>query len=130
MQAIKPTCYDDRDSVSVRDALSPLNTPSLKVAPAELEGLLLHHPSIADAAVIGIPHDVGGEVPRAFVVLKPGVEVGSLESVEEDVKRFVDGQVNPVSKLRGGVEIIDAIPKASSGKILRRQLRDRFKAGH
>ena len=86
---------------------------------------MLHHPSIADAAVIGIPDDVGGEVPRAYVVLKPGVE----GRVEEDVQQFVDSQVNPLSKLRGGIEVVDVIPKASSGKILRRQLRDKFKAG-
>ena len=99
------------------------------MAPAELEALLLHHPWVADAAVIGIPHDVGGEVPRAYVVLKPGVGDGSVASVEENIQQFVDEKVNPLSMLRGGVELMEAIPKASSGKILRRQLRDSFKAG-
>ena len=84
---------------------------------------MLHHPSIADAAVIGIPDDVGGEVPRAYVVLKPGVE----GRVEEDVQQFVDSRVNPLSRLRGGVEILEVIPKAASGKILRKQLRESFK---
>ena len=98
------------------------------MVPAELEDLLLAHPSIVDAAVIGVPHDVGGEGPRAFVVLKPGVDVRSFESVKEDVKLFVDGRVNPHSKLRGGVEIVDEIPKTLSGKILRKLLREKYKA--
>ena len=97
-----------------------------QVAPAELEGLLLLHPSVEDAAVIGIKDDVGGEVPRAFVVLKHGVNNIADAEAKESVKRFVDDRVNPLSRLRGGVEIIDAIPKAASGKILRRTLRDRF----
>ena len=95
-----------------------------QVAPAELEALLLRHPDVADAAVIGIPDQVGGEVPRAFVVLKPGVG-----AAVEKIQRFVDERVNPLSKLRGGVELIDAVPKAASGKILRAVLRDRFRKG-
>ena len=42
-----------------------------QVAPSELEGRLLNHPQVADAAVIGVPHEYSGEVPRAYVVLKP-----------------------------------------------------------
>ena len=77
--------------------------------------------------MIGIKDEVGGEVPRAFVVLKQGVE--SDAEAASSVRRFVDDQVNPLSRLRGGVEIIDAIPKSTSGKILRRTLRDRVSAG-
>ena len=107
------------------DLCSYLITNILQVAPAELEGLLLLHPSVEDAAVIGIKDDVGGEVPRAFVVLKQDVNIADAEA-KESVKQFVDDQVNPLSRLRGGVQIIDAIPKAASGKILRRTLRDKF----
>lgn len=94
------------------------------VAPAELEGLLLTHPDIADAAVIGLPDDVCGELPRAYVVLKPhrsGVQPHDIES-------FIERSVAPHKRLRGGVRIVDAIPKSASGKLLRRVLRDQAKA--
>ena len=92
-----------------------------QVAPAQLEALLLAHDAVADVAVIGVAasEDVG-ELPKAFVVLKPGVQ----GVAEADLQLFVDNQVSPHSKLRGGVEFIDAIPKSAAGKILRRILRD------
>ena len=58
-----------------------------KVAPAELEGLLITHTSIADAAVIGIPDEEAGELPRAYIVLKPDVIC-----TEEDVHNFLKGK--------------------------------------
>ena len=59
----------------------------IQVAPAELEATLLTHPSIADAAVIGIPDVEAGELPKAFVVLKPSQQV-----TEEDVAKYVAGK--------------------------------------
>lgn len=86
----------------------------LQVAPAELEALLLTHPQIADAAVIGRPDEEAGEVPKAFVVLK-----GELS--EDEIKQFVAERVAPHKRLRF-VEIVTQIPKSTSGKILRRML--------
>lgn len=57
------------------------------MAPAELESLLLTHPAIADAAVIGLPDESAGELPRAYVVLKEGQKV-----TERDVAKFVEGR--------------------------------------
>nr|CAD7392266.1 unnamed protein product [Timema cristinae] len=91
---------------------------AFQVAPAELEAILLKHPSIEDAAVVGVPDEVSGELPKAFVVKKQGVDV-----TEEEIVKFVEGQVSPHKKLRGGVTFVDSIPKTSSGKILRRELR-------
>ena len=54
-----------------------------QVAPSELEGLLLNHPDVADAAVIGIPHEYSGEVPLAFVVLKSEVAGRDSASLDE-----------------------------------------------
>jgi acyl-CoA synthetase (AMP-forming)/AMP-acid ligase II len=89
-----------------------------QVPPAELEALLLTHPDIADAAVIGIPDEEAGELPKAFVVLKE-----KHSAAAEEIQEFVAGKVNRNKKLRGGVEFISAIPKSASGKILRRMLK-------
>ncbi|XP_041484296.1 4-coumarate--CoA ligase-like [Lytechinus variegatus] len=90
-----------------------------QVAPAELEALLLTHPSIMDAAVIGIPHEEAGELPKAFVVKK------KEELTADEVAEFVAGNAAPYKKLRGGVEFVKSIPKSASGKILRRVLREK-----
>lgn len=88
-----------------------------QVPPAELEALLLTHPAIADTAVIGVTDDDGEEIPKAFVVRRPGTDVTADEVIE-----FVARRVAPYKKVRR-VEFIDVIPKSASGKILRKDLR-------
>jgi len=90
-----------------------------QVAPAVLEAVLLEHPSIADAAVVGATDADGQEVPKAFVVRQAGVELTA-----DEVMEFVAGRVAPHEKVRQ-VEFIDTVPKSSSGKILRKDLRAR-----
>lgn len=90
-----------------------------QIAPAELEALLLSHPRIQDAAVIGVLDEDKQEIPKAFVVVAPGAELTA-----EDVMEFVAAEVAPHKKVRR-VEFIDAIPKSASGKILRKDLRVR-----
>ena len=92
-----------------------------QVPPAELEALLLTHPQIADAAVIGIPDDEAGEIPAAYVVLKPG-----QDATAADIQGFVAEKVANYKQVRK-LTFIDAIPKSASGKILRRVLRDQAK---
>lgn len=96
-----------------------------QVAPAELEALLLTHPSVADAAVIPSPDDEAGEVPKAFVVVRDGHGL-----TEGEVLSFVARHVAPHKKVRL-VEFTAHIPKSPSGKILRRLLvqRERERAG-
>ena len=89
-----------------------------QVPPAELEALLLTHPLIADAAVIGLPDDDAGEIPAAYVVLKPG-----QEATAADLMAFVAEKVASYKQIRR-LTFVDAIPKSASGKILRRVLRD------
>ena len=89
-----------------------------QVAPAELEALLLTHPGIADAAVVGVPDDEAGERPRAFVVVREGANVSA-----EDITEFT-GEHVATYKVIHDVVFTDAIPKSASGKILRRLLRD------
>ncbi|MGW0117599.1 4-coumarate--CoA ligase family protein [Streptomyces sp. NPDC003327] len=91
-----------------------------QVAPAELEALLLTHEGIADAAVIGVTDAEGTEVPKAFVVRQPSA--AGLDAA--DVMAHVAARVAPYKKVRA-VEFVDAVPRAASGKILRRELRDR-----
>ncbi|MFB7913960.1 4-coumarate--CoA ligase family protein [Streptomyces sp. NPDC056061] len=93
-----------------------------QVAPAELEALLLGHEAIADAAVIGAPDADGNEVPRAYVVRRPG-EAGERLTADA-VMAYVAERVAPYKKVRQ-VEFVTEVPRATSGKILRRELRDR-----
>lgn len=90
-----------------------------QIAPAELEALLLSHPKIQDAAVIGVRDDEGEEIPKAFVVAAPDAGLTA-----EDVMTFVAGHVAPHKKVRR-VEFIEVVPKSTSGKILRKDLRAR-----
>src|SRR6056297_93882 len=89
-----------------------------QVAPAELEALLLTHPAIADAAVIGVPDDEAGERPRAFIVVKPDAEV-SIQEITDFTAEHV-----ATYKVVHDVVFTDEIPKSASGKILRRVLRE------
>ena len=89
-----------------------------QVPPAELEALLITHPKVNDVAVIGIPDESAGELPKAFIVRSPGSEVTA-----EDLQAFVAEHVASYKHIRL-VEFIDEIPKSASGKILRRLLRD------
>ncbi|WP_336320895.1 4-coumarate--CoA ligase family protein [Streptomyces lavendofoliae] len=91
-----------------------------QVAPAELEALLLTHESVADAAVIGVYDEDGEEVPKAYVVRQPGAN----DLSGDDIIAFVAGKVAPYKKIRR-VEFIEGVPRAASGKILRRELRER-----
>src|SRR6266566_2125964 len=92
------------------------------IAPAEIESLLMEHPSVMDAAVIGIPDDEAGELPKGFVVLRKG-----FDATPDEIIAFVNGKLAGYKKIHY-VEFIDAIPKVASGKILRRELKEREKA--
>jgi acyl-coenzyme A synthetase/AMP-(fatty) acid ligase len=105
-----------------------IKVKGLQVAPAELEAHLLTHPSVADCAVIPIPDDAAGEVPKAFVVKSTSVGLEENDSIiERDIKKHVEQHKARHKWLKGGVEFIDVIPKSPSGKILRRLLRDKEK---
>ena len=82
---------------------------------------MLSHELIEDAAVIGIPDDYSGELPKAFVVLKNGTE-GSKKLAQE-IQKWVEERKVKYKWLTGGVEFLEMIPKTASGKILRKDLR-------
>ncbi|GAB2694207.1 AMP-binding protein [Kitasatospora kifunensis] len=111
---------DERGYLFIVDRVKELiKYKGYQVAPAELEALLLTHPQIADAAVIGVTGEDGTERPKAFVVRAPGSAL-----TESEVIDFVAARVAPYKKVRA-VGFLDAVPKSASGKILRRELRGR-----
>jgi long-chain acyl-CoA synthetase len=93
------------------------------IYPAELEAILIEHPSVAEAAVVGVPDQVYGENVVAFVVAKSGAsvcEADLIEHVSRNISRF---------KAPGRVHFLPAIPKSPIGKILRRVLREKAAEG-
>ncbi|KAI3830865.1 hypothetical protein MKX03_015570 [Papaver bracteatum] len=109
---------DDDDQIFIVDRVKELiKFKGFQVPPAELEALLLSHPSIADAAVVSQKDDVAGEIPVAFIVRSNGFEL-----TEVAVKEYISKQVVFYKRLHK-VFFIPAIPKSPSGKILRKDLR-------
>jgi acyl-CoA synthetase (AMP-forming)/AMP-acid ligase II len=91
-----------------------------QVPPAELEAVLVSHPKVKDAGVIGVPMDDGGEAPKACVVTEDGLD-------PDELMAYVAERVAPYKRIRE-VEFVDEIPKSASGKILRRMLREEHAA--
>ncbi|XP_073015380.1 4-coumarate--CoA ligase 2-like [Primulina eburnea] len=115
---------DDDDEIFIVDRLKELiKYKGFQVAPAELEALLLNHPSVSAAAVVSMQDEQAGEVPVAFVVRSSGSTV-----TEEKIKKYVSDQVVFYKRLNR-VFFIDSIPVSPSGKILRKELRARLAAG-
>jgi len=111
--------YDEGGFFHVFDRMKELiKVKGLQVAPSELEDLLLSHPDIEDAAVIGIPDDVAGELPRAYIVPSKNKKIS-----KDAIMEFTNAKVAPHKRLKGGIHFIDSIPKTQTGKILRRELK-------
>jgi len=86
-----------------------------------LEGCLLSCPSVLDAAVIGVwSEEQATELPRAYIVPSPDVD---KDKAAEDARKWIESKLSNTKRLRGGVFILEAIPKSPSGKILRKDLR-------
>ncbi|OMJ20249.1 4-coumarate-CoA ligase 1 [Smittium culicis] len=124
---------DEQNNFFVIDRIKELiKYKGFQVAPAELESLLLSHPDIADCAVIGIYiEDQATEIPKAFVTLTSANS--SLSGQEKKAKTaaiisWLNSKVAPHKKLRGGMEILDTIPKSTAGKILKNVLKSNEKA--
>jgi acyl-CoA synthetase (AMP-forming)/AMP-acid ligase II len=108
---------DDEGYYAIVDRLKELiKYKGFQVPPAELEAILINHPAVGDCAVIGVPDEEAGEIPKGFVVVAEGEDVS-----DDDLMAFVAEKVSPQKKLRQ-IERIDEIPKSASGKILRREL--------
>ena len=108
---------DDSGNYFIVDRVKELiKFKGFQVPPAELESKLLGHEAVADCAVIPSPDEEAGEVPKAYIVLKPGKEITA-----EEIMEYIAAMVSPHKRIRL-VEFVDEIPKSASGKILRRVL--------
>ncbi|CAB0032848.1 unnamed protein product [Trichogramma brassicae] len=113
--------YDEDEYFYIIDRTKELiKVKGNQVSPTELESLLLEIPGVADAAVVGIPDSFAGELPKAFIVRKPGFDDMTVDSVQD----FVTPKVATYKKLAGGVEFVEVIPRNPSGKILRNELKN------
>lgn len=114
--------YDEHGLYFIRDRMKELiKVNAYPVAPAELEAILRDHPDVVESVVVGVPHPLYGEVPRAFVVKRPGAAV-----TEDEIEAFVAKQVIKHKQLTGGVNFIESIPKTATGKILRREIKQKY----
>lgn len=95
-----------------------------QVAPAELEDVLLGHPQVEDCAVLGIPEEYSGEVPKGFVVVKQGVRPSKDLGLE--LLGFVAEKKVRYKRVRE-IEFTEVVPKSPTGKLLRRVLKAREK---
>ena len=118
---------DEEGVVTITDRIKEMiKVKGIGVAPAELEDLLLGHPKVEDVAVMGIPDDYSGQLPKAFVVLKGGYRDDG--EVGEELLRYVrERKVR--HKWIKEVEFVTVIPKSAGGKILRRALKDQANKG-
>jgi long-chain acyl-CoA synthetase len=96
-----------------------INAAGYKVWPREVEDVLYGHPAVREAAVVGVPDPYRGETVKAFVSLKPGTSATPEEIVAFARERMA------AYKYPRSVEVVDELPKTTTGKILRRELRDK-----
>jgi len=96
-----------------------INVGGEKVFPSEVEDMMINHPKIKDLVIVGIPDELKGEAPKAFVVLKEGESL-SLEELRGYCKPLMAPYKVPVA-----LEFLDEVPRLASGKALRRQLREK-----
>jgi len=97
-----------------------INKAGHRLGSMEIESALVEHPAVVEAAVIGKPHEVTGESIKAFVILAKGAEPSP--SLVDELKQFIRKSVGPIS-VPDEIEIVDALPKTRSGKIMRRLLK-------
>ncbi|KAG5893670.1 hypothetical protein JTB14_028824 [Gonioctena quinquepunctata] len=113
--------YDDDECFYVKDRLKEIfKYRGWHILPAMLEEILLNHPAVKEAAVVGIPHELDGGHPMGFVVLLDGFD----DVTAEEIGTFFEKQVSDCQKLRAGLRIVEEIPRTATGKIMRRVIKE------
>jgi acyl-CoA synthetase (AMP-forming)/AMP-acid ligase II len=90
------------------------------IYPSDLEGVLADHPAVQEVAVVGVASQQWGETPVAFVVLREGQRASA-----EELKAWLNARVGKTQRV-AAVETVDALPRSAIGKVLKRELRDRY----
>jgi acyl-CoA synthetase (AMP-forming)/AMP-acid ligase II len=120
--------FDEAGELFIVDRIKELiKYKGQQVSPVELEAILLTHPKVADAAVIGVPDEEASEVPKGFVVVKEPASPEEIPATPEEIMAFVAERVAPYKKIRR-LEFIDQVPRTPVGKIERRSLKERERA--
>ncbi|KAJ6118595.1 AMP-dependent synthetase/ligase [Penicillium samsonianum] len=116
--------------VTIHDRIKEMiKYKGLQVIPSELEGKLVDHPDVEDAAVTGVwVDDRATELPVGFVVLSRQAKDRDQKAVLDGIHAWLNERIANHKRLRGGIHVLSQIPKSPSGKILRRQLRDLLKS--
>ena len=92
------------------------------ISSLELENLISQHPAVLEAAAIGVPDEVRGNVIYAYVILRAGVQPG--DDLSDTLKEHIRHEIGPIA-VPAKIEFVAALPKTRSGKIMRRVLRAR-----
>ncbi|XP_063233856.1 uncharacterized protein LOC134537404 [Bacillus rossius redtenbacheri] len=107
--------YDEDEYFYIVDRLKDIiKYQGYQISPSELESILMTHPSVKEVAVIGVPHELYGEVPQAHVVRQP-----ETKTEPKELEEYLNAEVSPFKKLRGGVKFVEFLPKTPLGKIQR-----------
>ncbi|XP_022910029.2 luciferin 4-monooxygenase-like [Onthophagus taurus] len=119
--------YDKNNYFYICDRIKDMfKYKSWHIVPASVEGVILQHPAVKEAVVVGIPDPIDGDLPMAVVTLKKGFE----NTDEDELIHFVNERVLDREKLRGGLRIVEEFPKTPTGKIPRNIVRKAAIEGH
>jgi propionyl-CoA synthetase len=104
-----------------------INVAGHRLSTGEMEEVLASHPAVAECAVIGVSDAIKGQIPRGFVVLKSGISTDP-HAVSAELVQLIRDKIGPVAALRQ-VDVVSALPKTRSGKILRKTMRGMAEGG-
>jgi acyl-CoA synthetase (AMP-forming)/AMP-acid ligase II len=94
------------------------------IYPSDIEAIVASHPDVAEASVVGVPSEAWGETPVAFVVVRDAAQVSP-----EALREWANSRLGKTQRLHA-LETVDALPRSAIGKVLKRELRDRWTAGN
>lgn len=110
--------YDEEGFFYIVDRTKDMiKVSGYQVSPTELENEIREVGGVTDVAVIGVPDDKAGEVPRAFIVRE------NEEVTKEKIEEFLESNIAKYKRLRGGIVFLEQLPKSPTGKVLRKELR-------